>query len=348
LIDFLATLAVMMLFMPMLIRLAPRLGLMDEPDSRKLHAGKIPAIGGLALLSAMIAAFLARNPGDWRLLMMLTAGGMLVLAGQIDDRRGLTAFTRFFFQVLACAIMVFLADVSLRDFGQLIRPETLELGLAGIPVTLFCVVGLINAINMVDGMDGLAGSLVLVCLAGVALALMWSGHDVVAFPEIFMLAGGICGFLVFNLRLPWRRHALAFLGDAGTLLVGFVLGWILVEHSQGSGRVIAPVTALWLAALPLMDTVFVMIKRRRAGLPMTQADREHLHHAFLHSGRTQNTTLVVMVAVAIVLAAAGLVMQVTGVPDYISFAAFLLACAVYYAYMSRAWRARRFLSRPLD
>lgn len=345
--DFILTFTTVLIVMPVLIGFAPQLGLMDRPDERKQHKGDIPLVGGFALFAGMAFVLGLRYVDDSRLLSMLLGGMLLVLMGVCDDRRGLSQRLRFAVQIMACCLMIFGAGVMLHDFGQLLWPGTLQLGWFTIPVTIFCVVGVTNAINMIDGMDGLSASLALVTVAGFAVAVTVSGQSLAAAPEIPALAGGLCAYLLFNLRLPWRTRAWAFFGDAGTLLLGFVLGWVLVEQSQGSERTIAPVTALWLLAVPLIDTVFVMIKRRQNGMSMIEADREHLHHAFLRSGWSVNATLIAMVLAAIVLAAFGLLMEWSGVPEYVSYGLFLSICGVYYFMMSRVWKNRKLFGREI-
>lgn len=334
--------------MPVWMFFAPRLGLIDRPDLRKLHRGEVPVVGGLALLTALVLVLGVWFSSHLQVPMMLIAGALVALAGMVDDRQGLSAAKRFIVQAIASALMIFLAGVSLHDFGELLWPGTLQLGWLGIPVTLFCVVGVTNSVNMIDGMDGLSASVSLVTLAGLIAAMLHAGQSLEAAPALVALTGALCGFLLYNFPLPWRDRAMVFLGDSGTLLLGFLLAWLLVDGSQGSTRLVAPVTALWLLAIPLMDTVFVMIKRRLAGVSMVEADREHLHHAFLHSGRSVRQTLVAMTLAAAVMAATGLLLEWRGVPEYGSYALFLGVSGVYFLIMSRAWRQRRFLGKVIE
>lgn len=345
--DFLLTFTAVLVLMPVLIHLAPRLGLEDRPDTRKDHTGRVPLVGGIALFGGLALILAVRHGFGGDIGVLLGAGALLVAMGAWDDRGHLTPRFRFVVQIAAVCLMIFGAGVVLRDFGQLLWPATLPLGWLAVPVTLFCVVGVTNATNMIDGMDGLSASVLLVSLAGLGLAHWVHGLSLAHDPVSAALMGGLCAYLLFNLRLPWRSRAWVFLGDAGTLFLGFLLAWLLVDHSQGSARVIAPVTALWLFAVPLLDTVFVMIKRRQAGLSMVGADREHLHHAFLRSGWSVNGTLGMIVLAAAGFTALGLVLERRGVAEYFSFALFLAVSAAYYITMSRAWRNRRFLGREI-
>jgi UDP-GlcNAc:undecaprenyl-phosphate GlcNAc-1-phosphate transferase len=345
--DFILTFTAVLVVMPVLIGLAPRLGLEDQPDERKDHGGPIPLVGGLALFAGFTLVLGLRYGLDGEIGVLLGAGLLLVLMGVWDDRHHLTPRFRFVIQIGAACLMIFAANVVLDDFGNLLWPGTLRLHWLAAPVTIFCVVGVTNATNMIDGMDGLSASVLAISLLGLGFAFWEGGLTLARDPVIPALLGGLCAYLLFNLRFPWRSSAWAFLGDAGTLFLGFVVAWLMVGHSQGSGRVIAPVTALWLFAVPLLDTVFVMVKRRKAGLSMTEADHEHLHHAFLRSGWSVNGTLGMIVLAAAGLAAVGLLLQRYGVADYVSFVLFMLICAGYYFSMTRVWRQRSMFGREI-
>lgn len=334
--------------MPVLIRLAPKLGLVDLPDERKHHQGDVPLVGGLAIFLGLVVALGTRHSSDQGLLVLLGSGAMLVAMGAWDDRHELSTRSRFLVQAVCATAMVLLAHIGLHSFGNLLGTGPLLLAWFEVPVTIFCVVGITNAVNMIDGMDGLSASLALVTLCGLSLAVWQNGGAVEAYPEIPTLIGAICGYLLFNLRLPWRGRALAFFGDAGTLLVGFLLAWLLIRHSQGSAPDIWPVTALWLIAIPLMDTLFIMIQRMRLGQSMFKADRNHLHHAFLRAGWSTNATLLAIIATAAGMAGFGLLLQRYASAEYISFAFFLLISAAYYLGMNKVWKQRRLFGRPIS
>lgn len=345
--DFLGAFALVVILLPVLIRLAPRIGLVDAPSERKRHRGSVPLVGGLAVFIALAAVLLARHAQAPGVAALLAAGTLLVGVGVADDRAHIHPRWRFLFQIAACVLMILGAGVVLDDFGQLLGPFTAKLGWFALPVTVFCVVGATNATNMIDGMDGLSAGMLLVALAGLAGAAILGGAGLGGLPELPVLAGALLAYGLFNLRLPGRPRALTFFGDAGTLLTGFVLAWLLVRHSQGPGRIIAPVTALWLFAVPLIDTVFLMIERARHGHGMTEADRRHLHHAFLRSGWSVNATLLALLGAATVMAAAGLLLLASDLAEYVAFYIFMSVCGMYYLAMRRAWATRRFLGRPI-
>ena len=165
-------------------------------------------------------------------------------------------------------------------------------------------------------------------------------------PMLVVGSGAATGFLMFNGR--WTRRARVFLGDAGSLSIGFVLAWLFIDLSQGEGRVMAPVTALWIFAVPLMDTVFVMIERIRLGHSPVRGGQDHIHHLFLRAGFSVNQTVLAITLVAVVCAAIGVVTEWRDTPEHWRFAGFLGLCALYYFLLQRAWASRRWLGRAVN
>lgn len=345
--DFLLAFTVVMMAMPVLIFFAPQFGLIDTPDQRKNHSGHVPMVGGLAVFIGLFIVLGLRHLAVPGVREMLAGGLLLVAIGVVDDRNHIHPRYRFLMQIVASSLMIFSAGVLLLSFGQLLGPFDLPLSILAIPISVFCVVGVTNATNMIDGMDGLSSSVVLVALGALAVAACRKGVALSSIPEIPVIAGAVSAYWLFNVRLPWRSRAMVFFGDAGTLLLGFLVAWLMVRSSQGEGRIIAPVTALWLFAVPLMDTVFLMIRRKLDGQSMIEADRRHLHHAFLRSGRSVGTTLVIMVLASLSMAAAGLLMEICGLAEFWRFYAFMLLSGVYFVGMSMTWSQKRFLGRAI-
>lgn len=155
----------------------------------------------------------------------------------------------------------------------------------------------------------------------------------------------ILAFLLFNLRL--RGRALVFMGDAGSLFLGFVLTWFLVALSQGEQRLLAPVTALWLFALPLVDTLSMLARRMLRGRSPFLADQEHFHHILLAAGFGPGQTLVLMLLLALAAACIGLAGHFLGVSEHWMFFGFLGLLALHFRMIMRTWHQRRFWGRPL-
>ncbi len=331
-----------------LIPWARKIGLVDHPGRRKVHEESTPLTGGPALIvtSGLMLLFLAS--GDL-FVQGLAMGGLLMFAmGLIDDLRPLSATVRFLVQIAACLIMVAYANTQLDDFGRLFRDTVVTLGWLSIPITVFAAMGVINSFNMIDGMDGVAGTLFLIAAAGMAVMAALSMQVrmhlllLVAFSAVF-------GYLMLNARLPWNTRARVFMGDSGSMFLGFFLAWAFIalgnDHNEVGERAFMPITAVWLFAVPLLDTANNIWRRWRAGESAFAADQHHLHHAFLRAGFTVGNTWLMISGLALGLAAIGLGFELSGTPDYVSFWAFMAVAFSYHFYIRRSWSRQQFLRR---
>lgn len=269
-----------------------------------------PALSGLSVAGTELVSFLA-------------ASVVLVGVGVVDDFVELSPLTRFLAQAAAALAMIFGADVVLGDLGGMSwSGAVLPLGVLAVPFTIFTTVGVINALNMCDGLDGLSGSQALVSLGGFAIALaLWGRLSEGSL--LMVLGGGIIGFLLFNLRLPGRSRASIFLGDAGSMFLGFALTWFAISLSQGPDRVIKPTAALWFIMVPIMDAVAMMLRRLVRGRSPFSPDREHLHHIFLLAGYSVNQTVATMALLGICGVCMGLASTYWNWPDLWVAAGFL-------------------------
>jgi len=331
-----------------LIPLASKVGLLDHPNQRKVHDSVTPVTGGLAIFITLAVVLYWIMPGD-RFVQALGLGGLLMtITGIADDRLKLSAALRFLVQMGACLMVILYADVRLDDFGRLFYKEVLMLGWMGGPITIFAAMGVINAFNMIDGMDGLAGGIFLVAAAGMALFAAQAGQGVLLWVLLLSIAA-VLGFLLLNARLPWNEKARVFLGDGGSLLLGFILAWCFIalgsDHKEASERAFMPMTAVWLLAVPLLDTTTLMWNRWRSGRSAFSADQYHLHHAFLRAGFSVEQTWLRVTLLALVLGGVGILFDLVGAPGYVSFWVFMVVAFSYYAYTKRCWQTQRFLTR---
>lgn len=319
----------------LLARFAPHLGIVDSPGGRKAHANAVPLVGGLAILLALLivswAAGIAASMA-WFLVALST----ICAVGLWDDVIEIRPRLKFAIQIIACAIMIAGAGIELYTVGDLLGGRPIGLSILAVPMTVFAVVGVVNAINMMDGMDGLAGSLTLVAVAWFALVAAQSGLDAQAASAI-LLCGAIAGFLVFNLRLPWQQHARVFLGDAGSLMLGFALGWFAIDLTQGPGRTFPPIAAVWVVMLPLVDCVSLMVRRLRARKSPFDADRGHIHHYLLARGFSPSQTLAILVSVSVLFGAIGYFAWLFGVKEAVLFYPFFFGFFAYHAWIQREW-----------
>lgn len=330
----------------LLIPLAGKAGLVDHPDQAKVHDSATPLVGGLAIFIVLGIAFSWTMPSD-RFIQGLGAGGLLMVAtGMADDRFKLSAALRFLLQIGACLVMILYADMRLEDFGRLLYDQVLTLGWLAGPITIFAALGVINANNMIDGLDGLAGSIFLVAAAGMALYAARAGQGVVLWTLLLSISA-VLGFMMLNARLPWNKKARVFLGDGGSLLLGFILAWCFISlGSDHNGvRAFIPMTAVWLLAVPLLDTSTLIWRRWRSGRSALTADLNHLHHALLRAGFSVGQAWLIITLLALVLGGVGMLFELAGVPAYISFWAFMAVAFSYYGYMKKSWQTQRFIGR---
>ena len=328
-----------------LIPVARRIGLIDRPDragGRKTHDGEVPTIGGLAVAIAVIITALVMgiseqmHPAFW-------AGFIVIgLIGTLDDLRDLAHHSKFLAQIAAAGLMVFWAGWHLHSLGNLVGAWPLTLGAFAIPLTFIAVIGVINAVNFSDGADGLAGGLVFNALLWFCVMEWLRGppDDLRAGELQLALAflGAVAGFLAFNLRVPGRQRALVFLGDAGSLGLGFVLAWFTVSGAERAAPLFAPVTAIWLLAVPLVDTLTCAARRMLHGHSPFKADRKHLHHILADLGLPVGRAVALIHAVAFLLAGIGVAAWVQRVPEFVMFYVAMGIFAVYVMLSTRALR----------
>jgi UDP-GlcNAc:undecaprenyl-phosphate GlcNAc-1-phosphate transferase len=318
-------------------RFAHSVGLVDNPNIRKSHQGRVPLIGGIAMYTGFIIAFLSLDISWSYKFTFLLSSGVVLLTGMIDDIHELSAKQRFIAQGIAAIIMALGAGHVLHNLGAIgLGGEIVSLGMLAIPFTIFATIGVINALNMSDGIDGLAGGLSIVSLIGFAIAAWLSGmHD--HLQVLLLLISVILAFLLFNFRFPGRSHALVFMGDAGSTFLGFALAWFAISLSQGEHRAIAPVTALWLVALPLFDTVAIMLRRIINRKSPFSADKEHLHHALILAGIGVAPSALIILTLSTLGVAFGLYGYKYGLSELIMFYLFVGGFVFYFFAMKRVW-----------
>jgi UDP-GlcNAc:undecaprenyl-phosphate/decaprenyl-phosphate GlcNAc-1-phosphate transferase len=340
LIGFLTTVLLLWLLKP----LALYIRLVDPPGGRKYHQQPVPLIGGIAMFGGFLGAvFILPGPLLDGGLALLASLALVVIFGLWDDYRALSVQTRFAAQVGAAWIMIHWGDVVLYDLGRLFLPgETVLLGPLAVPFTIFSTVGVINAMNMADGVDGAAGGMAVLTMFLLALAAPIATLQE-SVDTLLLATSAVLAFLCFNLCLPWRRKegASVFMGDAGSTFLGLFLAWFFIKLSQGEQRAFTPVTALWMFALPLLDTVTLLIRRVLKGRSPFAADREHLHHLLLLTGYSVNQTVLILWSLSLGLALIGLAGFYFNIPESVMFYGFLGLSTLYFYEMQHAWKVMK-------
>jgi len=320
------SLALTLLSLIFLIRLAPVLGLMDAPGGRKRHARQTPVVGGLAIAFGLLP-LLALLPSQFTTVFFwFTASAFLLLVGLADDIWDISPLQKLLAHVLSGVFLV-MAGLHLTDLGHLLSSDLIELPVwVGVPLTLFAVATAINGMNMIDGIDGLLGLVAAVPLT-LIMWLAWHAGLVFEFALAGSLLMGLLVFLMFNFRFPWVQHASVFLGDTGSTLVGFNTAWLVI--SLAVKGVIPPVLALYLMALPLLDMMGVILRRRLRGVSWATPGRDHLHHILLDAGFSVPMTSLLLAALALLFAGGGLLSWSLGAPEAGLFAVFVMLLVAY-------------------
>ena len=342
----LASTGISLLLCLLLSPVARKISLLDHPSERKVHQDPVPLVGGAAIYITTVLVITLATPYWFETLPLLIACGMMLVTGMIDDVRELSPFIRFVIQILACCIMVFVSDVVLTDFGSLMWNGVLYLGLLSVPITIFAALGVINAFNMMDGIDGLSSMIFIVAAAAMGWLALQAGHVTNA-AILIIAAGATLGFFLLNARLPWNERARVFLGDSGSAFLGLLLAWQFVDLGNGDDRAFAPITAVWLLGIPLLDTTLLMVRRKLNGGSPFDADQHHLHHAFLRAGFSVKQTTLIITGLVLITTTIGLTGQILAWPEYLMFYGYIAFGLFYYRTMSRCWRDHRFLGRDV-
>jgi UDP-GlcNAc:undecaprenyl-phosphate GlcNAc-1-phosphate transferase len=336
---FLAGLLILILRRP-----AERWGLVDHPGGRKRHAAPVPLTGGLAVTAGMVLALIVSFSAFAQYSAFFAGVLLLALVGLMDDLGEVSPGTKLLLQVLAALLMTSWGENFLVNLGDLFGTNPINTRHWAIPLTVIAALAVVNAINMLDGLDGLAGSLVLGILL-VLTGFAWTIGDANAAKILIVLAGALSGFLFFN--LPWARRGRhrTFMGDAGSMVVGFAVAWFAVALTQRAGTAVPPPVMLWVLGIVLMDVFTVTVRRlARRRSPMA-ADRDHIHHMLLRRGYGPWQTLGLLVGANLVLAAIGTAMWKSGVADRWIFWSYLIVCAIYFALFFMPFRLYRLRAR---
>ncbi len=281
---------------PIMARLAPQLGLVDVPDARKVHVRPIPRVGGWGIAIGALVALLLWLPVDRFIGCYLFGAVVLMLSGAWDDRHEIGHYAKFSAQLLAVAPMVFWADLQVVQFPMIAEPLP---SLLAAPFTVFALIGMINATNHSDGLDGLAGGEAVLSLTAIA-ALGWLAGDA-AVPIVALAAtGAIAGFLRHN-----NHPAALFMGDSGSQFIGFTLGVLAVALTQRADPSLSPGVVLLLLGLPIADILVVFAKRATSGMNWFRATRNHVHHRLLDLGLDQRLAVTTIYGVHALLVIVG-------------------------------------------
>lgn len=332
--SFFVALLVCMLLVPLLMRYSVALGLTDVPDERKVHTGIVPRCGGIAIVIGFLTSMALFWPQEPLALMIVIGGLVIALFGFLDDRNDLDYRWKFFGQLIA-AVLVVSAGLHI-DVWPFLGIDAVPIYLSA-PATVIFLIGVTNAMNLSDGLDGLAAGASLITLVALAW-LFWMAGNTVMVTFAMAAIGSVCGFLRFN-----NHPAVVFMGDTGSQFLGFITACLAVYLCQRTDVALNPALLLLLVGLPILDTLSVIFWRLRSGRSPFSPDRNHFHHRLLDFGLLHYEAVSVIYVVQIMLVSLAVVIRYQSdglvVGLYAGFAVLVIG-------FFRVARTRRFRVRP--
>lgn len=273
---------------PSIIYVAHVKNLLDEPNLRTIHESLTPRLGGLAIFAGFMSALTIFGQLEHGVKEVLAGSIIIFFIGLKDDIVSVSAFKKFFVQILATGIVMFMADIRIRDFQGLLGIHQLDDGIS-YAFTFIVIIGITNAINLIDGLDGLAGTILMIITAAFGFYFyMYGGELYSPYASVaFCLLGSIVGFLRYNLS-----KAIIFMGDTGSLISGFIVSILAIQFVEMKPvQDTSPIVALAILIIPIMDTIRIFLLRTLAGVSPFSADKNHIHHRLIDMGFSQLGTV---------------------------------------------------------
>ncbi len=333
LIVAITSMAICMAIIPVMMRLAPYIGMVDCPDERKVHTAAVPRSGGVGIVIGILIPLIIWLDYSSFSVSLITGCTILLVFGAWDDARNIRPIFKFIGQFLAAIFVVYYGEIyiiHLPFFSYIDLPEYF-----GKPLTVVAIVGMVNALNLSDGLDGLAGGEALISLAAITY-LAYQFEGTVAILLAAATIGGIFGFLRFN-----SHPARIFMGDSGSQTLGFVLAVLAVYLTQQVNSLVSPVVALLLLGLPVIDSVVVFFLRARRGDSLVVAAKDHLHHRLLALGFYHYESVVIIYSIQIILIFSAALFPYES--DLLLFSIYMGVCLLVFSVITiaerRMWNA---------
>ncbi|WP_246942772.1 glycosyltransferase family 4 protein [Bacillus pinisoli] len=287
---------------PLIKKLAFKIGATDKPNQRKVHQKVMPRLGGLAIYISFIIGVVIVRPEHSLLIPILIGSGIILITGILDDMIELSAKVKLMGQVVA-ALVVVLGGLQV-DFINLPFGAKLEFGLFSIPLTILWIVGITNAINLIDGLDGLAAGVSSIALITVSVMAIIMGNVFVVSIGLILLFSTL-GFLFYNFH-----PAKIFMGDTGALFLGFMIS-VLSLLGFKNVTVISFIVPIIILGVPISDTVFAIVRRLVNKQPLSAPDKSHLHHCLLNVGYSHRTTVLIIYGMSAIFGIAAILLSKT-------------------------------------
>lgn len=303
---FILPLIIVLCVTPLVKKLAVRIGAVDHPDERKVHTNIMPRLGGLAIfIATTIGLFIFTNPTFFPMYWMLLGSLVIVATGILDDIKPLSAKAKLLAQISAAMIVVY-GGIRIEFINIPLTDEVLYFGQWSWLISIIWIVGITNALNLIDGLDGLAAGVSSIALGTIFIMSLMMGNITVATISLILL-GSTIGFLFFNFY-----PAKIFMGDSGSLYLGFFLAALSILGFKNI-TVISYVFPILILGVPIFDTFFAIIRRYRSGKSITAPDKKHLHHCLIALGFSHRKTVLIIYGITMLFSLAALFLTQTTV-----------------------------------
>lgn len=296
------TMIVSLILTPVVIMISKRLDLVDKPNFRKVHTRPISVMGGTVILFSFLIGIWISHPIETEVKPLVIGTVMMYLVGLIDDIYDLKPYIKLAGQVAAALVVAFYGITI--DFISLPMGATLHFGFLSVPITVIWIVAITNAINLIDGLDGLASGVSTFGLMTIGFIAILQGNIFITM-ICCVLAGALIGFLFYNFH-----PAKIFLGDSGALMIGFIISFLSLLGFKNI-TIIALFFPIVILAVPFIDTLFAMIRRVKKGQHIMQADKSHLHHRILALGYTHRQTVLLIYSISILFSLSSIILYVS-------------------------------------
>lgn len=291
------------LIIPIIKKMAFHIGALDIPNERKVHKKPMPRLGGLGIYAGFLLGYILFGEYTYMMNSILIGSFILIITGMIDDIKPLSAIYKLIGQIIACLIVVFYGEVLLKDisfFGLY-----LDFGIFSYPLTILFILGCINCMNFIDGLDGLAGGISCIFFLTIGIISYFQGSGGLAFELSFVLTfimlGSTGGFLVHNFN-----PAKIFMGDTGSMFLGFIISIITILGFKATlmSSIIIP---LFILVVPILDTLFAIIRRKLKGESVIIPDKSHIHHQLLRKNFSQRKTVLIIYLITSLFSTASII-----------------------------------------
>lgn len=302
-VAFFVSLLTVLILTPIVKKIAIKIGAVDQPSNRKVHDKIMPRMGGLAIFIGVAAGVLAAGIYNETKMTAITVGAfIIVILGILDDKYQLSAKVKFFVQ-LAVAIMIVSTGLKMDFFSVPFLTERLELGWVAYPLTVLWIVGITNAMNLIDGLDGLGAGLSVIGLSTIAVMAL-SGGKILILSLSLVVIGSTLGFLFYNFH-----PAKIFMGDTGSLFLGYVISVLSLLGLYKSVTLFSIIIPIIILGVPIFDTTFAVIRRILNKQPISAPDKSHIHHRLMAFGLSHRTAVIIIYLIGFIFSVSAILLK---------------------------------------